>query len=89
MQKRFLTTTEIANELRVSTDTVLRLIQSGALPALRVSERLYRVPVPAFARYKSGPVARRRVVHREVRDAADYGEGEEVGRKIPAPLART
>lgn len=88
MPKRFLTTTEVAKELRVSTDTVLRLIRSGSLPALRVSERLYRVPAPAFARFKSGPVARRRVVHTEVRDTADYGEGEEVGRGVPEPLAR-
>lgn len=84
--KRFLTTSEVASELRVSTDTVLRLIQSGSLPALRVSERLYRVPAPAFARFKGGPVAHRSVVHREVLDTVDYGEGEEVGRRQPEPL---
>lgn len=86
MTKRFLTTSEVASELRVSTDTVLRLIQSGSLPALRVSERLYRVPAPAFARFKSGSVARRSVVHEKVLDTADYGDGEEVGLRQPASL---
>jgi len=85
--KRFLTTSEVASELRVSTDTVLRLIQSGTLPALRVSERLYRVPAPAFARFKGRPVFRRSVVHKEVRDTADYGAGEDVGRRLPEPLS--
>ncbi|MGZ8761193.1 MAG: excisionase family DNA-binding protein [Aeromicrobium sp.] len=87
MAKRFLTTSEVASELRVSTDTVLRLIQSGSLPALRVSERLYRVPAPAFARFKNGPVTRRSVVHAEVLDTADYGDGEDVGGRLAEPLS--
>jgi excisionase family DNA binding protein len=79
VEKRYLTTAEVAQELRVSTDTVLRLIDRGELPALRVSDRLYRIPVPAFARFKRGPVARRPVVHREATDMHDYGAGEDVG----------
>lgn len=87
MAKRFLTTSEVASELRVSTDTVLRLIQSGSLPALRVSERLYRVPAPAFAQFKGGRVPHRSVVHREVLDTADYGAGEDVARRPAEPLS--
>ena len=78
MQRRYLTTAEVARELRVSTDTVLRLIERGELAALRVSERIYRIPVPALARYERGPVARRPVVHRHVPDVADHGAGERI-----------
>lgn len=77
MQKRYMTTAEVADALRVSTDTVLRLVERGELSALRVSERIYRIPVPAFERYERGPVFRRRVVHREVSDVEDYGATEE------------
>lgn len=73
MQKRYMTTSEVADTLRVSTDTVLRLIERGELAALRVSERIYRIPVPAFERYEQGVVARRGVVHRGVSDVEEYG----------------
>ncbi|MEP7378018.1 MAG: helix-turn-helix domain-containing protein [Chloroflexota bacterium] len=76
--KRYLTTTEVAAELRVSTDTVLRLIQSGTLPALRVSERLYRIPAPAFARFIAGPVDRRRVEYQNIDQIDDFGADEGV-----------
>jgi excisionase family DNA binding protein len=76
VERRYLTTSEVAQELRVSPDTVLRLIQRGELAALRISERIYRIPVPALARYIEGPVIRRPVVHRRVSDVADYGVGE-------------
>jgi excisionase family DNA binding protein len=75
-ERRYLTTGEVAQELRVSPDTVLRLIKRGELAALRISERIYRIPVPALARYLQGPVTRRPVVHRRVSDVADYGIGE-------------
>lgn len=92
MQKRYMTTSEVADTLRVSTDTVLRLIERGELAALRVSERIYRIPVPAFERYERGLVARRRVVHRDVSDVEDYGATENVqedaqGELIQSPRA--
>lgn len=92
MQKRYMTTSEVADTLRVSTDTVLRLIERGELAALRVSERIYRIPVPAFERYESGLVARRRVVQRDVSDVEDYGATENVqedaqGELIQSPRA--
>ncbi len=88
MEKRYLTTAEVAAQLRVSTDTVLRIIERGDLPALRISDRLFRIPVPALARFEQGPVARRRVVHREVDDIEDYGSGDDVGGQAARPLAR-
>ena len=57
MQKRFFSPAEAAEILDVSSTTVMRLIHDGRLPALRVSERIYRIPVPAFERFQSGDVA--------------------------------
>ena len=76
-QERYLTPTEAARELRVSTDTVLRLIASGALPALRVSARVIRIPVPAFEAFQAGrtPI-RRAVVRQKVATERDLGAGE-------------
>ncbi len=88
MEKRYLSTAEVAAQLRVSTDTVLRLIERGELPALRISDRLFRIPASAFARFEQGPVARRRVVHREVGDIQEYGSGEDVGGEAARPLER-
>ena len=52
--KQFLSPNDIASELSVSASTVLRLIHEQRLPAIRVSERIYRIPVAAFERYKAG-----------------------------------
>ena len=52
--KPFLSPNDIASELAVSTSTVLRLIHEQRLPAIRVSERIYRIPVAAFEKYKAG-----------------------------------
>jgi excisionase family DNA binding protein len=52
--KPFLSPNEIASELAVSTSTVLRLVHDQRLPAIRVSERIYRIPVAAFEKYKAG-----------------------------------
>jgi excisionase family DNA binding protein len=53
-RKLFLSPGEIASELGISSTTVLRLIHTGALPAIRVSERIYRIPNATFEMYKSG-----------------------------------
>ena len=52
--KQFLSPNDIASELSVSASTVLRLIHEQRLPAIRVSERIYRIPVAAFEKYKAG-----------------------------------
>jgi excisionase family DNA binding protein len=47
---RFLTVAEVAGIMRVSKMTVYRLVQSGAMPAVRVG-RSYRVPEKAVRDY--------------------------------------
>lgn len=53
-EKQFLSPADIAQELDVSSATVLRLIHAGRLPAIQVSERIYRVPMASFEMYKAG-----------------------------------
>ncbi len=76
-QARYLTPSEAAAALRVSTDTVLRLIASGDLPALRVSPRIIRIPVPAFVAFQAGRRSARRAVVRQKRSTeVTLGAGE-------------
>ena len=49
-QTRFVTVSEVANLLRVSNMTVYRLVQAGALPAVRVG-RSYRIREEDVDRY--------------------------------------
>jgi excisionase family DNA binding protein len=82
---RYLTPSEAATELRVSTDTVLRLISSGELPALRVSPRIIRIPVPAFVAFQAGRQPTRRAVVRRKRPTdAPLGAGERTPDLQPA-----
>lgn len=53
-RKQFLSPAEIAQELGISSTTVLRMIHSGELPAILVSERIYRIPIASFEMYKAG-----------------------------------
>jgi excisionase family DNA binding protein len=55
-RKPFLTPADIAQELDISTTTVLRKIHAGEIPAIAVSERIYRVPAASFELYKSGRI---------------------------------
>lgn len=52
--KQFLSPADIALELSVSSATVLRLIHDGRLPAIHVSERIFRIPRASFELYKAG-----------------------------------
>lgn len=52
--KRFYTPAEVASILQVSSTTVMRWIHEDRLVAVRVSERIYRIPAPAFERFQSG-----------------------------------
>lgn len=53
-KKQFYSPAEVALELGISSTTVLRLVHDGRLPALRISERIYRIPAAGFERYKAG-----------------------------------
>ncbi len=50
---RFYSPQEVARLLGVSPTTVMTRIHDGALPAVRVSDRIYRIPLPAFERFVS------------------------------------
>ena len=83
-EPRWYSIAEAATRLRVSHDTISRLVARGDLPAIRISTRIVRIPAPALHRYETGlPVTRRTVVFREVDRLADIGEDE----GIPAPQA--
>jgi excisionase family DNA binding protein len=49
-RSRFVTVSEVAEQLRVSNMTVYRLVQSGQLPAVRVG-RSYRIRADDVDRY--------------------------------------
>ena len=87
--KPFLSPNDIASELAVSTSTVIRLIHEQRLPAIRVSERIYRIPVAAFEKYKAGalesPSPAR--VSAEVKNRLRIGAGERLP-EAAEPTAR-
>ena len=51
--RRFYSPQEVAGLLDVSATTVMTRIHDGSLPAVRVSDRIYRIPVAAFERFVS------------------------------------
>lgn len=53
-KKQFLSPADVAQELAISSTTVLRMIHSGQLPAILVSDRIYRIPSASFEMYKTG-----------------------------------
>ena len=75
MEPRYVSPKDAATYLGVSADTVLRLIRAGQLPAIRVAERLYRIPIPALERFVKGPVPSRPVVRQVADDVLVIGEG--------------
>lgn len=88
----FLSPAEVAGELRVSTSTVLRLIRAGKLPAIAVSERIYRIPAATLERFLNGDVDRQFpvAIRRIAGPAPSLGAGERlpiprepVGRRTP------
>jgi excisionase family DNA binding protein len=76
-KKQFVSPADVAQELDISTATVLRIIHAGSLPAIRVWERIYRIPGASFEMYKAGrlrtPTA---ASSRRVKKQPQLGEGE-------------
>jgi excisionase family DNA binding protein len=80
MEQRWYSIKEAAERLGVSHDTVSRLVERGELPAIRVSKRIVRIPVPAFDFYASGRTTTpRRVVRRKVDVGVQFGAGDRTG----------
>ncbi len=71
MSQRLLTAAEVAEDLRVSTMTVYRLIRRGDLPAVRVG-RNYRVRLTDLEHYLA-----EQVVDPATIDLADLHEADE------------
>lgn len=85
-EKRWYSIKEVANRLDVSHDTVNRIIARGDLAAIRVSDRIVRIPAPALHRFESGTkVERRAVVRRRIRSGIEIGAHED----IPQPETTT
>lgn len=68
---RYHTPREVAERLRVSPTTVMRAIHEGSLFAVRVSDRVYRIPVGALARFEEGDEARISVPSVEVSELSE------------------
>ena len=80
MAQRWYSIKEAAERLGVSHDTVSRLVERGELPAIRVSKRIVRIPIPAFEFYASGRTpTQRRVIRRRVDGGIRFGVGERIG----------
>jgi excisionase family DNA binding protein len=76
--KRFLSPGEVAEELSVSPSTVLRLIHDQRLPAIHVSDRIYRIPAVSFEKYKNGTLETPRParIATKTKKRPVFGEGE-------------
>lgn len=85
MAERWYSIKEVAERLKISHDTVSRLVDRGELPAVRVSERIVRIPVPAFEFYVSGrEVTPRQVVRQRVSEGVKFGADERSPELEPA-----
>jgi excisionase family DNA binding protein len=73
---RFYTPREVADRLRVSPTTVMRAIHEDRLFAVRVSERVYRIPVGALARFEAGEIGRVEVPAIDVAELSESGSPE-------------
>lgn len=77
MDRLYYTPREVAGILGISDDTVLELVNAGAMPGLRVSPRITRIPIAAFDQWREGyQVRTRRVVVRPARREVVVGDGE-------------
>ena len=75
LEKRFYTPREVSDILGVSPTTIMERIHRGELPAVRVSQRIYRIPAPALERFVSThPAPEFRVEIREVERVHALGE---------------
>jgi excisionase family DNA binding protein len=82
MAKLYYTPKEVAEILAISDDAVLDLVNRRALPALRVSPRITRIPIAAFDLWREGfSPRRRRVAIGPARRTVVVGGDEQ----IPAP----
>jgi len=88
MEQRYYTPREVAEQLRVSPTTVMKLIHDGRLYAVRVSERIYRVPVGAIQRLQSGMLQSYVPIEESVEVLPPLGEPVDAERAAVTPAKR-
>jgi excisionase family DNA binding protein len=87
-KKQFVSPADVAQELDVSAATVLRMIHRGELPAIRVSQRIYRIPSATFEMFKAGTLrAEAAAPLRHVKRQPRLGEGETLPSSREASVA--
>jgi excisionase family DNA binding protein len=86
--KLFLSPAEVAAELRVSTSTILRLIHADKLPAIAVSERIYRIPAASFEMFKAGTLPSLEGLEEAPLGPVLPGSAPSLGEGEPLPAAR-
>ena len=84
MERRYCTPREVAELLRVSPTTVMKLIHEGRLYAVHVSDRIYRVPVGAVSRFQVGDPRSYEPTEESVSALPPLGEPVEVMTRQPA-----
>lgn len=77
MDRRYYTPREVGDLLRISPTTVMKMIHERRLFAVRVSERIYRIPIAAVVRLQVGEEPS----YSPVVDEAD--EISPVGERVP------
>lgn len=82
---RYYTPREVAARLRVSPTTVMRAIHEDRLFAVRVSERVYRIPVGAFVRFERGETGLVTVPAVDVAQLSEPESREPVGSESAEP----
>lgn len=90
-KKQFISPADVAAELAISSATVIRMIHKGELPAIRVSQRIFRIPVASFEMYKRGTLRTASPAPlRSVRRQPQLGQGEALptARRVTATSAR-
>jgi len=83
---RYHTPREVAERLRVSPTTVMRAIHEGRLFAVRVSDRVYRIPVGALVRFERGDALRVTVPAVDVPELSEPHPPERAGAELAAIL---
>lgn len=72
---RFYSPQDVAVLLEISSTTVMARIHDGSLPAVRVSDRIYRIPIAAFERFVStAPAPEFEIRYRRVKRVRRLGE---------------
>ena len=85
MDRRYYTPREVGDLLRISPTTVMKMIHERRLFAVRVSERIYRIPIAAVARLQVGEEPSYSPVVDEAGELSPVGERVAGSDRQPVP----